>query len=59
MWSIRISFYADPDPAFYLNLDPNPGRQTNADPVPNPDPDPDPGQALKLLQFEFLNAEYI
>jgi hypothetical protein len=40
---IRIGFDADshldPDPAFYLNADPNPdqGSQTNAD------PDPDPG----------------
>jgi hypothetical protein len=35
MW-IRIGFNADPDPAFYLNADPdqipNPRRQTNADP---------------------------
>jgi hypothetical protein len=27
---IRISFHADPDPAFYLNADPDPGSQTNA-----------------------------
>jgi hypothetical protein len=45
VWSIRISFYADPDPAFYPNLDQNPGRQTNAD--------PDPGQTVELQQFEF------
>jgi hypothetical protein len=34
LW-FRIGFNADPDPAFYLNADPNPdpdsGSQTNAD----------------------------
>ncbi len=31
---IRISFNADPDPAFYLSADPypDPGSQTNEDP---------------------------
>ncbi len=33
LW-IRIGFYADPDPAVYLNADqdPDPGDQNNADP---------------------------
>jgi hypothetical protein len=33
LW-IRIGFYADLDPAFYLNADPDPdpGSKTNADP---------------------------
>ncbi len=33
LW-IRIGFNADPDPVFYLNVDPDPdqGSQTNADP---------------------------
>ncbi len=45
LW-IRISFHADPDPAFYLSADPDPdqGRQPKADPG---DPDPDPGPTLK------------
>ncbi len=32
LW-VRIGFNPDPDPAFYLNLDPvsDPGSQTNAD----------------------------
>jgi len=34
---ILIGLYADPDPAFYLNAGPDPGRPTNADPcVPDP-----------------------
>ncbi len=28
---IRISFNVDPDPAFYLKLDPDPESQTNSD----------------------------
>jgi hypothetical protein len=44
LW-IRFSFIADPDPAFYLNVD------TGKDPDPASKPmrihgDPDPGQAL-------------
>ena len=31
------SFFADPDPADFLNADPDPGGKMNAD------PDPDPG----------------
>jgi hypothetical protein len=30
LW-IRIVFNADPDPAFYLNADPDSGSQTSAD----------------------------
>jgi hypothetical protein len=29
---VRIGFNADPDPAFYLITDPDPGSKTNADP---------------------------
>ncbi len=41
MLLIRIGFNADPDPAFFLIVDPDPdpGSQTNAD--------TDPGQTLK------------
>jgi hypothetical protein len=28
---IRIGFNVDPDPAFYLHMDPDPGSQTNSD----------------------------
>jgi hypothetical protein len=54
MW-IRIGFNADPDLAFYLNLDPNLGSQTNADPDPDPNPDLDldPGQTLELQNSNF------
>ncbi len=47
LW-IRSGFTADPDPAFYLN--PDPGRQTSAD--------PDPGSilTLKLQKVEFLHS---
>jgi hypothetical protein len=48
LW-IRITFNADPDPAFYLNADPEPGIQINADPW-DPDPDPD-----KTFESEKLN----
>jgi hypothetical protein len=41
LW-IRIGFKADLDPAFYVNADPDPGSQTNADQA-----DPDPGRTLK------------
>jgi hypothetical protein len=44
-------FFADPDPAFYLNADPDPGIKTNADPYP------DPGQTLqsqKVLFYLFI-----
>jgi hypothetical protein len=41
LW-ISIGFNADLDPGFYLNAVPDPGSQTNADPVS------DPGQAKKL-----------
>ncbi len=44
VWWIRISFNADPDPAFHLNADPNPGSQNNAD----------PDQILSSLKVEFL-----
>jgi hypothetical protein len=49
---IRISFNADPDPAFYLNADPDLGRRLmriQAD----PDPDPDPGQTLSYKKINF------
>jgi hypothetical protein len=51
---IRIGFnaYPVPDPAFYLNSDPDsdPGSQTNAD--------PDPGQTLKSQKVEFFHEKY-
>ncbi len=53
MFRIRIGFNADPDPAFYLNADPDPdpdpGSQINAD----PDPDPDPGETLPSQKVGF------
>ena len=52
MW-IRISFNADPDPAFFVNADP--------DPVPDPDPDPgffdtlNRGKKILKLFFQFFH----
>jgi hypothetical protein len=37
---IRSGFNLDQNPVFYLDTDPDPGAQTNAD------PNPDPGQTL-------------
>jgi hypothetical protein len=50
MW-IRIGFNAAPDPAFYLNADPDldQGRKTN---TIHSDTDTDPGQILPLLKDE-------
>jgi hypothetical protein len=48
---MSIGFFADPDPAFYLNADPDPGIKTNADPYP------DPGKTLqsqKVLFYLFI-----
>ncbi len=42
LW-IRTGLRAGPDPAFYLNTDPDPGSQT----------DPDPGQTLPSQKIEF------
>ena len=44
MW-IRMSFNADPDPAFFLNADPDPGL----------DPDPAIFDTLDWEKFVFLN----
>jgi hypothetical protein len=44
LW-IRIGFNANPDPAFYLNGDLDPGSQTNAD--------PDPDQTFMSKKYEF------
>ncbi len=41
----------DPDPAFYLNADPDPGRQTNVEPCC---PDPYPSHILKSQKVEFF-----
>jgi hypothetical protein len=41
LW-IRTGFHADPDPAFYL--EPDPGKQSNAD--------PDPSQAVRRIGNE-------
>ncbi len=46
LW-IRTGFSTDPDPAFYLNADPDTGSQSNVDPIP------DPGQTLKSQKFTF------
>jgi hypothetical protein len=45
---IRIGFNSDPDPeqAFYVNADQDPGSQTNAD--------PDPSQTLKSKKLNFF-----
>ena len=45
---IRIGFNADPDPeqAFYVNADQDPGSQTNAG--------PDPSQTLKSKKLNFF-----
>jgi hypothetical protein len=37
---------------FHLDPDPNPGRQTNAD------PDSDPGQTFESQKVEFLHEKY-
>jgi hypothetical protein len=51
LW-IRIAFNADPDPAFYLNADPDtdpdPGSQTNEDPGGSGS-----GQTFKSQKVEF------
>jgi hypothetical protein len=46
LW-IRIAFNADPDPAILLNLDLDPGSQTNADICGSGFPDSVPGHSLK------------
>jgi hypothetical protein len=41
LWSalwIHICFNTDPDPAFYLDANPDPGRETNAELLMHPDP---------------------
>ncbi len=49
-------FNADPDPALYLNADPD----TNPDPRNqiNADPDQDPGHNFKSQKVEFLHEKY-
>ena len=42
------SFYADPDPAVFLDADPDLAVFLNAD--PDPDPDPGPGPAKPNLK---------
>jgi hypothetical protein len=44
LW-IRTGFNADPDPDFCINMDADPGSQTNAD------PDSDPGQIWPSLKL--------
>ena len=48
MFRIRISFNADPDPAFFLIADPDSGL----------DPDPAIFDTLDLEEFVFLNLFY-
>ena len=48
LW-IRIGFNANPDPAFYLNAELDPGSQTNAD------PDPDQTYKSKNMNFNMKN----
>jgi hypothetical protein len=49
LW-IRIGFNADPDTAFNLNTDPDPGAK-----LMRINADPDPGQTLKSQKDEFLH----
>jgi hypothetical protein len=51
LW-ICNGFNADPDPAFYLNADTDPGNQDILD------PDSDPGQTLTLQKAEFFHEKY-
>ncbi len=52
LW-IRIGFNADPDPAFYLNVDPDtypdPGSQTKAD----------PGGSGSLSEFRVIKVKFL
>jgi hypothetical protein len=52
------SLYADKDPGFETNANPDSipdtDFETNADPDPNPDPDTNPG--LKLTNFSNVNV---
>ncbi len=43
---------SDPNPAFHLDVAPDPGNQTNAD------LDLDPGQTLSSQKVEFLHKKY-
>jgi hypothetical protein len=46
-----LVFYADPDPAFYLDADSDPGSQSNVD------PDPIQGQTLPSQKVDFLDEK--
>ncbi len=48
---VRIGLNADPDPAFYLNVDLDPDR----DPGSQAHAVLDPGQTLKLQKIRFLH----
>ncbi len=50
LW-ISIGFSADPDPAFYLNEDPDPGSKTSAD--------TNLGQTLKSQKVELSDENKI
>jgi hypothetical protein len=49
-----MSFNADPDPAFYLDLNPDPDSQTNVIHA-----DPDPGQTLPSQNVESLHENIL
>ncbi len=51
VFRIRTGFSADPNPAFYLDPDPDPASQTNAE------PNSDPGQTLKSQKFGFWHEK--
>ncbi len=46
LW-IRLGFIAEPDAAFYLNVDPDPESETNTE------PDPDPGHTFRHNKSNF------
>jgi hypothetical protein len=42
--------YAEPDPAFLTNVDPDPIPDT----IPDLDPDPNPGLRLSKVKYNFI-----
>jgi hypothetical protein len=50
---IRIDFNADPDPAFYLNADPE-WCQANADPALDQDPCQSMSQKVEFIQEKYF-----
>jgi hypothetical protein len=58
---IRFGFPADPDPAYYLNMDPdtdpNPGSQTTKPPMMI-QADPNPDKTFKSQKCSFLHDKH-